>query len=145
MLILTACSSIPYEKNRITDSIGGTPDNIVLNYENRVQQYDESIVDSHMRIYIEIEGPWIVSVPLLKHPAGIYSVAPIEGTAVYLVRISEKGKILSYEKKLSAGLGLDSLAEEIIKDVKVEPAWLAGKTGESLAWIRISFRMDSAE
>lgn len=139
---MSGCVSTPFEKNNIPDKIGGNSDALILNYENRVRNYDDSITDSHMRIYIEIEKPYIIIVPPLKDMNKVYSIAPIEGAVVYLVKISDEGTILSSEKVLSGGLGLDEIAGDIFKLVKVKPAYLAGKSGSSAAYIKILFRAD---
>jgi len=141
LLALSGCVSDSFEKNNIPDKIGGDSGTLILNYENRVRNYDESIIDSHMRIYIEIEKPYIVSIPRLKDMDKIYSI-PIEGAVVYRVQISNKGSILSSEKVLSGGLGLDEIADDIFKQVKIGQAWLAGKPGNSAAHVKILFRAD---
>jgi hypothetical protein len=55
------------------------------------------------------------------------------------VKINSKGNIVSSERKLSAGLGLDEIADEILTNIKIEQAWMAGKSFDSVADIRISF------
>jgi hypothetical protein len=144
-LPLTGCASNPFEKNRIQDSTGADPQSIVLNYENRVQKYKTSNIESHLKIYIEIEKPYIISAPSLKEINRIYSIAEIEGTTVFRIAISSTGKILSSEKILSAGFSLDDAALDILKEIKFEPSYLAGNPHESFADIKISFRADGAE
>ena len=61
------------------------------------------------------------------------------------MEINGKGEVLSSEKILSAGLGLDEIAADIFKKIKIEPSYLAGKTYNSTADIKISFRADGAE
>jgi len=145
LLVMTGCSSVPYEKNNITDRIGGNPSTPVLNYENRAKQYDKVIPYSHFKIYIEIEEPFIISIPEFKSPDKIYSIAAIEGTAVYRVKLDSNGAVVSSEKKLSAGLGLDEIADDILRQIKIEPAWMAGKSFNSTADIRISFFTDGEQ
>lgn len=139
LFIATGCSSLPYERNNIKDNIGGSPATPVLNYENRARQYDKVIPYSHFKIYIEIEAPFIVKIPESEPVDKICSIAAIEGTAVYRVKINSKGNIVSSERKLSAGLGLDEIADEILTNIKIEQAWMAGKSFDSVADIRISF------
>jgi len=145
LLALTGCASTPLEKNIIDDKIGGNPQTLILNYENRTVQYSKSNIESHLKIYIEIEKPYILSIPSLNAMDKIYSIADIEGTTVFRAVISSSGKILSSEKVLSAGLSLDFIAEDILKQIKLEPSYLAGIPGESTADIKISFRADGAE
>ncbi len=142
VLFLYGCVYSSFERNNIPDRIGGDSTTMLLNYENRVRNYDYSVLDSHIRIYIEIEEPYVISVPPLKDIDKIYSIAPIEGDVVYRVELSDKGKILSSKKVLSGGLGLDQIADEIFRQVKVEPSFLAGKAGGSAAYINIKFRAD---
>jgi hypothetical protein len=142
---MTACSSAPYEKNYLTDRIGGNPSTLVLNYENNAKQYDKVIPYSHFKIYIEIEEPFIISIPEFKIPDKIYSIAAVEGTAVYRVKLDSNGTVASAEKKLSAGLGLDETAEDILRQLKIEPAWMAGKSFNSTADIRIFFITDGEQ
>ncbi len=144
-LVLTGCTSVPLEKNNTPDSIGGNSRTLILNYENRAEQYSRSNIESHLKIYIEIEKPFILTIPPLNTMDKIYSTADIEGTTVFRVTISSSGKILSSEKVLSAGLSLDPIAEDILKQIKLEPSYLAGIPGESSADIKISFRADGAE
>lgn len=141
----TGCVSTSYEKNNINDVVGGDSGTLILNYENRVREYDAPVIDSHMRIYLEIEKPYIITVPQLKDMDKIYSIAGIEGTVVFRTEIGDKGEVLSSRKILSGGLGLDELAADIIKNVKVERAYLAGKPGKSVADIKIQFRADGAK
>jgi len=141
-LILNGCVSSSFEKNNIPDRFGGDSRTMVLNYENRVRGYDNSIIDSHMRIYLEVEEPWIITVPELSEMNRIYSIAPIGGAAVYRVEIGDKGTVLSSRKVLSAGLGLDEIADDIFKQIKLEQAYLAGKPGKSTVDIKILFRAD---
>lgn len=139
--MLTGCVTTSFENNNIPDRIGGNSGTLILNYENRVRKYDESITDSHMRIYIEIEKPYIISIPSLKEMNKIYSI-PIEGAVVYRIEISDRGSVLSSEKVLSGGLGLDEIADDIFKQIKIESAYLAGKSGSSTAYVKILFRAD---
>lgn len=144
-MMLTGCVSTSYEKNNIPDSIGGDPHTLILNYENRVRKYDRPNLDTHLKIYIEIEEPYIISIPDLKVMKKIYSIAAIEGTAVFRIEFSDKGTILSSKKVLSAGLGLDELAEDILEHIKVEPSYLAGKPENCTADIKIIFRADKMQ
>jgi len=145
LILMSGCSSSPYEKTNITDRIGGSPATPVLNYENRVKQYGKVIPYSHFKIYIEIEEPFIISIPEFNPPAKIYSIAAIEGTAVYRLKISSSGTVVSSEKKLSAGLGLDEAADDILKHIKIEQSRLAGKSFNSTVDIRISFVTDGEQ
>jgi hypothetical protein len=146
LLVITGCSSVRYEKNNITDRIGGNPSTLIFNYENRAKQYDKAITHSHLKIYIEIEEPFIISIPEFKPADKIYSIAAIEGTAVYRLKISSNGgTVISTEKKLSAGLGLDEAADEILSQLKIEPAWMAGESFNSTADVRISFITDGEQ
>ncbi len=144
-LALTGCASNPFEQSRINDSIGANPRSIVLNYENRVQKYKTSNIESHLKIYIEIEKPYIISTPSLKEMDRIYSISEIEGTTVFRIEISSQGEILSSKKILSAGLSLDDTAADILKEIKIEPSYLAGSSHVSFADIKISFRADGVE
>lgn len=144
-LALTGCASGSFEENRIQDSTGADPQSIVLNYENRVQKYKTSNIESHLKIYIEIEKPYIISTPSLKEMDRIYSIAEIEGTTVFRIAISSTGEILSSEKILSAGLSLDDAAADILKEIKIEPSYLAGTSHVSFADIKISFKADGTE
>lgn len=143
--VLTGCLQTSYEKNSIPDRIGGSPHTLILNYENSARQCEQPVINSHMMIYIEIEKPYVISIPETAAPDVIYSISPIEGTVVYRVRITESGQIISSEKKLSAGLGLDEIAENIFRQIKIEPSYLAGKSFISSADIRISFRVSKEE
>ncbi len=145
LLVITGCSTVRYEKNNITDRISGNPSTLILNYENRAKQYDKVITYSHFKIYIEIEEPFIISIPEFKPADKIYSLAAIEGTAVYRVRLNSSGNVISTERKLSAGLGLDEVADEILSQIKIEPAWMAGKSFDSAADVRISFITDEEQ
>lgn len=145
IMVLTGCVSEPFETNRIHDSIGGNPQTIVLNYENRVQNYKTSVIESHLKIYIEIEKPHIISIPSLKKIERIYSISEIEGTTVFRIEISPHGKILSSKKVLSAGLSLDEAAADILNEIKIEPSYLAGDPHISFADIQITFKADGTE
>ncbi len=142
---ITGCVSASYEKNRIPDKIGGSPSSVILNYENSIKKFHQSNIDTHMKIYIEIEKPYILSIPPAKDPDKIYSIAEIEGTTVFRLEISEKGIITSSKKILSAGLGLDEIAGDILKEIKIEPSYLAGKPENSTADIKIVFTADKPE
>jgi len=142
---LTGCLHMSYEKNNIPDRIGGDPHTLILNYENSARQSEEPVIESHMMIYIEIEKPYVISMPEIAAPDRIYSISSIEGTVVYRVQITESGQIISSEKKLSAGLGLDEIADSIFRQIRIEPSYLAGKPFNSSADIRISFRAGKAE
>ncbi len=139
-IVLTGCTSSSFEKNNIPDSIGGDSNTLLLNYENRAKEYDQSNIDSHMRIYIEIEKPYIINPLQLKELKKIYSLSGIEGIAVFRMEIDNNGTIVSSKQVLSAGLGLDELAQDIIKQIKVDAAYLAGKPGISIADIKIIFQ-----
>lgn len=145
MIVMAGCSSVPYEKNNITDRIGGNPSVMVLNYENNAKRYDKVIPYSHFKIYIEIEEPFIISIPEFESTDRIYSIAAIEGTAVYRLKLDSNGTVISSEKKLSAGLGLDDVADDLLRQIKIEPAWMAGKSFNSTADIRISFFTDGEQ
>ncbi len=142
IMVFTGCASTLYESNNLPDKIGGDPNTMVLNYENRVKLYDDSNIDSHLKIYLEIEKPYIISVPEIKLPEKIYSIAGIEGTAVYRLNISEDGTIISSDQVMSAGMGLDEIAGDIIKQIKLNPAFLAGRPYNSTADVKIKFRAD---
>ena len=142
---LTGCVTTSLEQNNIPDYIGGNPNTMILNYENRAVTLEEPIADSHMRIYLEIEKPYIISIPAPDAMDKIYSVAGIEGTTVYRLEIDEQGTILNSKKTLSAGLGMDEIADDILKQIKVEPAFLAGKPGNCSADLKIIFKADKAE
>jgi hypothetical protein len=144
-LALAGCASSSIEKNTIPDSIGGDSGTLILNYENRLQKYKRSNIDSHLKIYIEIEKPYIITNPSLKEMDRIYSIAALEGTSVFRAEINERGEIISLKKILSAGLALDEAAEDILKQIKLEPSYLAGDPRTSFADIKISFRADGAE
>ncbi len=145
VLILTGCASASYEENNIPDRIGGDSKTMLLNYENRVKTYDSSNTESHMKIYLEIEKPYIISTPELKKPEKIYSIAAVEGTAIFRIDIGEKGTILGVKQIMSAGLGLDELAADILKQISVEPSYMAGKPCNSTADIKIKFRADKIQ
>ena len=142
LLIFTGCASTFYEGNNLPDKIGGDSNTMILNYENRVKKYHDSNIDSHLLIYLEIEKPYIISIPEIKQPEKIYSFAGIEGTAVYRLKISEDGTVTGSEQIMSAGLGLDELAGDIIKHIKLNPAFLAGKSCNSTVNVSIKFRAD---
>ena len=142
LLTVTGCASTLYEGNNLPDKIGGNSYTMVLNYENRVKLYDDSNIDSHLKIYLETEKPYIISVPEFKQREKIYSIAGIEGTAVYRLEINEEGTITGSEQIMSAGLGLDDIAGDIIKQIKVNPAFLAGKAYSSTVDVKIKFRAD---
>lgn len=144
-LALAGCASSSIEKNNIPDSIGGDSGTLILNYENRLQKYKRSNIDSHLKIYIEIEKPYIITNPSLKEMDRIYSIAALEGTSVFRAEINGRGEIISVKKILSAGLALDEAAEDILKQIKLEPSYLAGDPRASFADIKISFRADGAE
>lgn len=141
-ITLTGCTTTPYEKNNIRDRIGGDSNTLMLNYENRVKEYERLNIDSHLKIYIEIEKPYIINLLTLKDPGRIYTIAEIEGTTVFRIGINDKGTITNSEKILSAGLGLDELAADILQQIKIEPSYLAGKPDNSNADIKIIFKMD---
>jgi len=142
ILVLTGCATSLYESNNLPDKIGGDSHTMILNYENRVKVYNSPIIDSHLNIYLEIEKPYLITLPELKQPEKIYSLAGINGTAVYRLKVSEDGTILEAKQIMSAGLGLDELAGEIIKQVKVYPSYLAGKARSSMVDVKIKFRAD---
>jgi hypothetical protein len=142
LLIFCGCATKPYEKSVILDSIGGNTSTLVLNYETAVNEFSDANIDTHMKIYIEIEKPRIISIPVLKGIERIYPLAEIEGTAVFRVEIDEKGRITSSKKVLSAGFGLDEIAGDLLKQLKIEPAYLAGNPGKSAADIKFLFRAE---
>ncbi len=142
---LAGCGSTSYEKNRIPDKIGGNASSLILNYENRVKKYTQSNIDSHFNIYIEIEKPYIISMPPLRDIDKIYSIASIEGITVFRISISNTGTIISSERILSSGLGLDEIAMDLLKEIKIEPSYLAGKPENSSADIKFIFRADETE
>lgn len=111
----------------------------VLNYEDSAEnQWAENLLD-HFLIHIEIEKPYV-----LKHAAvavdDIYRLCGIEGTAVYSALVDPTGAVKELELIKSAGLGIDDITGRIVKNIRLEPSYLAGKSYATRVHIRVTVK-----
>ena len=108
----------------------------ILNYNKASRSYKMEIIKSHYRINIEIEEPFIIIKPVIVVDH-IYRISHIQGTTVFLAQIDKKGNINSSKIVKSGGLGLDKYAEDILKNIKINPAYHRGKVYKSSIYINI--------
>ncbi|MCP4132851.1 MAG: hypothetical protein GY754_17935 [bacterium] len=116
-----------------------TSENTILNYEDAAGQYTIDNKKAHFRIHIEIEKPYIIKSANYDVDT-IYRVARLEGVAIYRANVGTKGTVKSYEIVKRAGMGLDSIADKIMKNIQCEPAYKLGKKRKSKIYIRIVFK-----
>lgn len=110
----------------------------LLNYEDAAAQFTIDNIRSHFLVHIEIEKPYIMK-SAQYNVDKIYRISGIEGTAIYRVSLSSTGKVLSYKLIKKAGLGLDTIAGEIIKTMKLYPGYKSAASGKTTVFVRIIF------
>ncbi|MCP4133927.1 MAG: hypothetical protein GY754_23355 [bacterium] len=146
LVLLTGCSSYslgPYKGEGLFTPPGDFPkksEESVLNYEEKAGKSTIISIDTHYRIHIQTEKPYIITPPAPEDLPRIYKVSGLKGTAVFLADVDTEGSIRSYSLAKSAGMGLDEIAETILKKIKLSPGKHAYKESASKIFIRIEFR-----
>ncbi len=111
----------------------------ILNYDDTARSYSVEIQKSHFYLHIIIDEPRIITAPRIEVPA-IYLEGDLNGTAVYEVTLSRRGKIKRINCKKRAGLYMDEAALLILNGMKISPPFKTGKTGTVQAIITIRFK-----
>ncbi len=145
LLLCGGCSAYRIEsQERLIDSVSRTRHKSVLNYEDTTRKNTLYNIYTHFDLQVEIEKPYMIAAPLppLDETEGemldIYRITDISGTSVFLAELDGKGTVTSYRLVLSAGLGLDEMAERLLKKLKLEPAYQASHSAKTTVFIRIS-------
>ena len=75
-----------------------TSDKTILNYEDASRKYLIKILNTHYRLHVEIEKPYVIK-SVLKSIDDIYKISGIEGVTIFLAEIDASGKIISYDRR----------------------------------------------
>ncbi len=140
--ILTACSS-PRGSIYTDDNTTITSTDALLNYDDTTLSLKQIIEKTHFEIRITIDSiakPYIIKTFSLKKIIPVYTISNISGTTIFHAHVSKNGKIYKTGIVKSAGLGLDKVAEKILRKLRLQPVYSQGKKYKSKIFIRISIK-----
>ena len=126
-----------FTQDQLIDRSFRTSNNTMLNYEDASRKYTIDSINDHYRLHVEIEKPYVIS-SVNYDVQRIYRISDIEGTAIFRAKLNKKGRIISYVLVKSAGLGLDKIANDVIKSIKISPASIAGNLHNAEVYLKIA-------
>lgn len=134
ILIIFSCSS---ENKFLLDKSS------ILNYEDNAKNIHEFNIDTHFFVRVDIDSntkPRIIKKIGLEDIEKIYRISNLQGMTLFYAHIDKNGNVQSSEIIKSAGLGLDDIAEKILKGIKFKPITSLGKEYDSKVYIRIGIK-----
>lgn len=144
LILLFSCSSRePVSLRKPASPSQQINTNSILNYEDSAVHMHNFNLNTHFEIRIKIETinkPFIVKKIKLTHIKRIYRLNRVEGFTIFHAHVNTKGQITSHSIVKTAGLGLDKLAEQALKNIKLSPVFSAGKKYNSKVYVRIGIK-----
>ena len=142
LLSILIITLISYQCRSLDDSLVEpeyrTADSSILNYEDASMKFTDESISSHFKIRIEIDKPYVIR-SVEYEPDKIYGISGISGVTVFKVDLESSGSIVSYKIIKTAGLELDSMAEKIVRGLKLSPVSREGYNYRAAAILRIIF------
>ncbi len=135
IILFTGCSA---GHDNLIENEKKTSPSSILNHEDTTDQYFLMIRKNHYSLHLTAENPVCIKTADIQIPS-IYALSHINSSGTYEFEISSPGKINNFYILKKAGLGLDKIAQKIIKSSKFSPMHKEGLPEACKIMITINF------